>query len=54
MNNIEIKVQQSFEMKAVSADNDDDSEKNLVTGTGSTWVTECYAAPSKSQGSSAA
>lgn len=39
---IEIKVQQSFEMKAVSADADDDSEKNLVTGSVSGWTTECY------------
>lgn len=42
---MEIKVQQSFEMKAVSADADDDSEKNLVMGNGPQWSTECYSGP---------
>lgn len=38
-----IQVQQSFEMKAVAAsDNDDDSEKDLVTGNNTAWRAECY------------
>jgi hypothetical protein len=42
---MEIKVQQSFEMKALHADGDDDSEKNLVTGNGTAWMAECYSGP---------
>ncbi|KAF7561125.1 hypothetical protein G7046_g3005 [Stylonectria norvegica] len=44
-----IQIHQTFEMKAVTAsthasvERDDSSEKNLVTGPGSTWTAECYA-----------
>lgn len=39
---IEIQVRQSFEMKTMATDGDNDSEKNLVTGHEG-WKTECYA-----------
>ncbi|KAJ4190648.1 hypothetical protein NW759_016713 [Fusarium solani] len=43
-NDMAIQVRQSFEMKAVSADRDDGSDKNLVPGPeSSTWTIECYA-----------
>lgn len=46
---LEIKVQQSFEMRAVAAnadadaDADDDSEKNLVRGSERVWSAACFA-----------
>ncbi|PHH91908.1 hypothetical protein CDD83_9775 [Cordyceps sp. RAO-2017] len=42
---LEIQVQQSFEMKAVAPERDDDSEKNLVPRNAATWTAECYAGP---------
>lgn len=44
---IEIQVQKSFETKTTPMADDDDSEKNLVTGNGPTWQTHVH---SESQG----
>lgn len=41
---LEIQVQQSFEMRAVANDADDDSERNLVTTPhGPVWTAACFA-----------
>ena len=41
--NLGIQVRQSFEMKAVSADRDDSSDKNLVAGPEhQNWTTAIY------------
>lgn len=39
---LEIQIQQSFEMRTMPTDGDDDSEKNLVTRN-DWWTAECYA-----------
>ncbi|KJZ75160.1 hypothetical protein HIM_05354 [Hirsutella minnesotensis 3608] len=44
---IEIQVQQSFEMRAVATERDDDSQKNLVPKNGPVWTAACFAGSRK-------